>query len=363
MSTKFDRIGTDPYEYTGTSAAEIGYGDSRLSRSYDEWRDEKTGRRIGVYETKPNDVDSLENTIIMQASHDYRLEPLWLAQMDIIASRTKSRVIGVEMPGTVGLLEAQSEGKWEAYRDTTRLKGATQSFRQAMGALRGDFSSHAEMQFRAIEQTVGLDDSTRIILFGRSMGATEVIDSLDYLREHGKNVSDVVLHEIVNGFPGYKLSSPLYLAKILPSTENDRRQAYFDENTQIGHPMRAFEETSDHAQQLDSARKSLSQQAIWAAVNGIGMAQGKQEKLVRLMQSYGRDNAPRVSIFRGQESLAAHQKDNIGLCFALADVAIDVSLTQVYDKRGEQAIGHSHLDSFGRAVDVVDILNQRLELS
>lgn len=90
MKARFDvfqTIPTNPYEFTGVSAAELGYDPALLDQRYIEWIDKDSGQRLGIYETQPRreNGEKLSIVIIMLASHDYRLEPLWMRSMDILS--------------------------------------------------------------------------------------------------------------------------------------------------------------------------------------------------------------------------------------------------------------------------------------
>lgn len=358
MSRIIERIGTDPHEFKGATAQELGYDNDNLQRAYYEWQEKNSGIRLGLYRAQLEHVDP-STTIILQAPHNCRLDQLWMARMDMLASRTKTRVIGVEMPGTGGILQANDDGSWQEYQDTAPLEGAHQSLAQILGALRGDFKAHTALQFQAIEETVGLDDNARIILFGESMGAAQAVDSLEYLREHDKQVSNVVLYEMVNSFSKRRPLSLLHLMKVLPSIENDWREQYVDENRFIGHPVIALDQ---YPETLDHARTRSKQQKVWATVNGIGMMKGKGDELLSQLEQYG-NNAPEISFYRGQDSLAVDQQDMLGLSAALRERGIKTTTTEVYDVREKQPIGHSHLVSLGRLAIIIDALRKQLSLS
>lgn len=356
-----DTIPTDPFIYKGTSAAELGYDPEQLESNYYEWRSED-GQRVGVYATQPR-MDKIgerpETTIIMQASHDYRLELLWMTRADTIASRTNTRVICVETPGTVGLLKANADGTWEVYDSTEKLEGTKNTLQQGAAAAGGNFHLHAGVQLDAIQATAGLDPAGRLVLLGESMGAAVAVDTLKEADDRGLNVSDVVLSEMVNTFEGYDLRNPLHLARILPGIENVRRNKYFDENKEIGHPMVAFEMASDEQKRLDDARKSSRQQLFAAALNGIGMAKGKRRDVVEAIRYFG-PNRPELALVRGRESVATRPDDYEGLVDALRDIGMMVTYHEVTDAHNKQDIGHAHAVSLGRQATIADWLNRRL---
>jgi hypothetical protein len=48
-SEKVNLLATDPYEFSGTSAAELGHHPTQLYRRYYEWRNGEAGPRVGVF--------------------------------------------------------------------------------------------------------------------------------------------------------------------------------------------------------------------------------------------------------------------------------------------------------------------------
>lgn len=348
---------TEYRQFKGVTAAELGYDTQFLDTHYYEW-ESQAGQRLGVYSAEPTaGADVSRPTIIMPASHDYRLEPLWMRRMDILAKRANAKVVGVEAPGTVGLLQASEQGEWTVYDDHAPLSGARQTPAQLAAALRGDFSRHVDTQLQAVAETVGLTPSERIALFGESMGAAFAIDALRISRERQLNISDVILYESVNTFSGRKPLRPLQLAKVLPATENDRRNQYFEENEVIGHPMVAFEMASPEQAALDAARKSIGQQGVVSAAYGLGLATGRFDVLRQGMVLYP---DARVDLVRGADSLATQRGEYEALTDALTADGVEAAAFEVTDARGEQAIGHAHLVSLGRMALVADWLDGRL---
>lgn len=272
-------------------------------------------------------------------------------------------MIGIETPGTVGLLRASKDGSWSVYDTTERLSGDRQTPLQLYGALRGDFSRHAEVQLKAIRETVGISESERIIFLGESMGATVAIDMLAVARKQGLAVSDLVLYEMVNAHQGHNMAVPLRLMNVLSGVENDRRTQGFMENDEIGHPMMAFEMMSNKQRTLDEARKKLGQQGVASLVNGIGMAHGKQGALAGEMQTHlAMRQAPRVTLVRGRESLATNRSDYVDLARAIHDVGAEVSIHEVVDtSEHEREMGHEAVRaSLGRRRAFAGFINDKV---
>jgi hypothetical protein len=125
--------------------------------------------------------------------------------------------------------------------------------------------------------------------------------------------------------------------------------------------MVAFEMVSDTQNALDIARKSIGQQGVASAMNGLGMARGKMNVLKRGLEFYG-GNMPDVTLVRGADSLASHHSDYETLTEMLQSIGAHVTMYEVLDTRGEQEIGHSHLVSLGRMALVSDELNSVLSI-
>lgn len=363
MNLSFEPILTDYQQFAGVSAAQLGYDPTALDQTFYDYRAPKTGQHVGVYVTEPHRIEGGESrsdqSIIMPASHNNRLEPLWTRRMDIMASRMGLRVIGVETPGTTGLMQIDDDGTAEAYALTDHIPGTRPMLQQALGALAGNFAHHTAVQLDAIMAVTNLDANNTVILFGESMGAAIATDMLDQADARGLHISDLVLYEMVNSFSGYRASSPLRLNRVLPTIENDRSIQYSAENEAIGHPMEPFDRGTEEQIALSAARKSLRQQGIAAYLNGIGMARGKQAKLANLAR-HQMSSLPKITLARGRDSLAALPADYVNLADALSESGMDVSLYEMTDAEHKQAIGHSHLISLGRQACVADWLKTAL---
>lgn len=364
-------IATDPFEYKGSTDAELGYGSESTETWFEEYAPEH-GRRMGVFAAQPKHYGSIgtnspELTIIMSASHDYRLEPLWMRRMEIIANKMDARVIGVDTPGTTGLLKGDGDGGFEVYTDTKKIAAATQTLAEYKNALIGDFSLHAKDELEAIDSTIGLDPNRRYAILGESMGAAVATDMITLMKERGLQVSDIILYELVNGFKGSRPKLPLQLMKVLPGIENDRRNQYIAENTAIGHAMTAFElsggtdEERAYNKKLDGTRKALSQQGIASAINGLGMMRGRFDSLLDSLEMYSQKEAPLVTLIRGADSLAAKKEDYDTFQNALREQGAHIGAIEVTDRSSnDQEIGHSHLVSLGRQAQVADELKNRI---
>lgn len=359
-------IPTDPLIYKGSSRAELGYGEQVASTKLFSSTNGKG--RIGVYAAQPiahGEVGASttpDTTIIIPAPHEYRLEPLWMRRIQQLAVTYDARAVGVETPGTVGLMYPGENGRATVYDHTAKLEGATQTGSQLLGALRGDFREHADAQLDAIDETIGLGKGLNYVIFGESMGAAVATDMLGSMAMRGLNVRETVLYEQVNSFHGTKPLWPLKMMSLLPGVENDRRNTYIAENTEIGHPITAFELSGDtvdergYRSRLDRMRKSLAQQGFAGIVNGLGMAHGRVRALERSLSFYESKSAPLITMVRGRDSSVTHASDFDGFANHFRGQGHDVRTFTVTDGGGSDEvtpIGHSHLFSIGRHADVV----------
>lgn len=361
---------TDPFKYTMASSAELGYGDTVTRSERFEYFPEG-GQRIGVIATQPAKYGEVrssekvpERTVIVPAAGEYRIEPFWALQMQQLATQFDARVIGVEMPGTVGLTYPDTEGRMLEYQTTDRLQGATQTPLQLMGALGGDFSRHVDVQLEAIRHTVGLPEHGKYLLYGTSMGATIATEMVAAMSERGLDVSEVILHEMVNAFPGSRPELLIKVARIIAGKERDRRTKYIAENAAIGHTHTAFELSGDtdeeiyRHKQLDDARKRVSQQAVAGWANMAGMIHGREEKLLTTLDHY-EGPRPLITLVKGRESAAATEADyahmharlHLGGHAVRTFTVVDVSNTEK-----PVAMGHAHHFSIGRLRDIFEAL-------
>ena len=361
MQNNFELLPTDYRAFYGASKAELGYGNKVVDGRFIE-HVAPNGQLLGIYETKSKTGDDAQSdrTIIMPASHDYRIEPNWMTRADIIASSANARVILVDMPGTTGLLHQKEGDDWEVYQSAEPLDGAKQTPRQLQSALKGDFTPHAEVQLGSIIETVGLSENEEIILLGESMGAAVVTDMLAVADQYGLSVNEVILYETVNPFKGYRPTVPLHLMKVLSTTEINRRSDYIAENSAIGHRSTSFEmdATNPWQKKLDSARKTLSQQAIAAGVNGLGMANGIQSRLFDTLKYIPKNNQPLLTMVRGNESTATNAKDYEALHDALQEAGMDTRMYSITDAGSDfrRPMGHSLTFSLARQKQVADTL-------
>lgn len=355
MRNNFELLPTDFRLYDGATKAELGYGDEAVDSRFVE-NIAPNGQLLGIYETKPK--TETDHTIIMPASHDYRIEPTIMKRADIIASSANARVILVDMPGTTGLLHDKGDGEWGVYESTKRLHGANQKPLQLTAALKGDFTLHSAMQLAAINETVGLSEAGKNTLLGESMGAAEVTAMIEVAQEYGISVEEVILYELVNPFKGYRPSVPVKLVKVLPSVENSRRNRYIDENDIIGHHATAFELENSYQAELDKARKKvIGQQGLAAAVNGLGMAMGIETRLMANLERLPKGERPEITMVRGNESLATNANDYHALQEALSTIGVSAKMYSVTDAyKTPYPMGHSHSFSLSRQRQIADVL-------
>lgn len=363
-------ISTNPYMYKGVSKYELGFGDEATKSRYFDFVSPETGQLTGVFVTEPRAEIEQPNgesvahrrTIIYPQSHEYRNEPSSMARLQQLATAFDARVVGVETVGTTGLMQADENGRAIVRTELRRLDGDRQTVPQLLGALRGDFRLHASKQLEAIEGTIGMNETTRYTLFGESMGAAVATDMLGLMKQRGYTVDEIVMYEMVNAFEGRRPLLPVQLMRVLPGEENNRRNQYIQENTDIGHPMTAFELVNDEQQRLDIARKKLGQQGRAGLVNGLGMAIGRSAALQDSLDYFEKNDAPLLTMVRGRESLAT--SDNDYRCFTTQFTlgGYAVRMFEVADTEHPleaRPMGHSHLFSLGRGKDIYETLAKR----
>jgi hypothetical protein len=358
----FKDIPTNYRDFKGASADELGYGENAVTSAFYEHIAEN-GQRLGIYTTQPNGTgDTLGRTIIVPASHDYRIEPAWMTRADIIASSAQSRVILVDMPGTTGLLKADGSGGWDTYNSLEPVSGSAQTGAQLRKALVGDYSEHARVQLESIIQTVGIDLEDEIILLGESMGAPVATEMLALSEKLGLKVNELILYEAVNTHKGYRLDLPFRMMSILGGVEKNRRAHYIQENIEIGHPSTAFEmnEQFPFQAELDRARKSLGQQAIAAGINGVGLAMGMNTRLKNTLKTIAPSDRPDVTLVRGRESLATTRDGYESLYAVLSSLGMEPRVHEVTDAAtNKYPIGHAHVFSLARQRQIADTLFKR----
>lgn len=331
--------------FTGSSARELGYGPEVTCTQVADYISPQ-GQRLGLSISQP--LDGYEATVIMPQGHDYRNEPISIRRAEIMAHHLKSRVVLTEVPGTVGLIypDATDPQGYRVYESHEPLYGAAQTPSQLRGALAGNFTEHARVQLDAVSQAVSLRSSDKLILFGESMGAVLSTDLVQCIGERGLTLSAVVLHEAVNASGDHGIRRLISLLSNLGGIENDRRDGYFVENEEIGHPIRAFEQTSPEHMQLDKARKKMSQQGLAALVNGIGMRKGLNNRLVDNLSRFG-SHWPPVLLTRGYDSTVSHADEYDALTGQLQSDAPGRVRSWEYSDASVPT-GHSFLMSLGR---------------
>ncbi len=342
----FRSVESDYRLYKGADSADLGYGPEVVD-SYLVDYEAANGQQVGVFVAEP--LSGSDRTIIMPQQHDYRNEPLSMRRAEILATNTHSRVALVETPGTVGLIfpDISNPNGYTVYGSTEPLKGGFQPLSQFKGALKGDFSEHAGIQLDAATSVLGLTEKDRLVVFGESMGAVTGAELTRHIGMRGLQLDALVLHETVNASGNKSIASLVPLLTRLGGIESDRRNQYFEENTAIGHPIKAFEQGSPAQKELDSARKSPKQQARAGISNGIGMRVGVEEKLFDTLGRFGKKR-PAVLLSRGEDSSVAHRDDYEALYERLNDSGFDTSVWEFKDLDQNQEVGHFLLMSIAR---------------
>lgn len=348
-------VNSDYREYLGASDAELGFGSEKVTSRVIDYKTD-TGQQIGVFVTEP--IDGFDSTTIMPEQHDYRNEPLVMRRAEIIASQTHSRVVVVETPGTVGLVYPDDSPQgYGIYSSTRKIEGGGPTKAQLVAAVKGDFSEHASLQLDAVVDTLNVNQSDRLVLFGESMGAVASSEMVRTIGERGLQLNTLILHEVVN--PSQDNSFPWLVSLLtkLSGVESERRNRYFDENTRIGHPIKAFEQTSKANQRLDSARKSFKQQGFASIANGIGMRTGIEPKLLASLKRFG-STAPHIVLSHGSDSTVASAAEYETLSSALKDQGQNVISWEFIDKMEQQEVGHFFLMSLGRQAAYAEAISR-----
>ena len=358
MSSKENLARSDYREYIGATQDELGYGDSVVTSLSDYIAD--NGQHVGVYVAEPRRKTD-EGVVVMPQMHDYRNEPLSMVRAQIMAHKIGRKVALVETPGTVGLMKVERDGSYATHDLTLPLDGSRQTADQLLKASKGDFSPHAEIQLDAVVDTLGITESTPITLYGESMGAVTASHMIGHIAGRKLLLDNVILHESVNPTGNHGLLWLVSLLRNLSGVESIRRDHYFVENEEIGHPFRAFEQVSATNKSLDDARKSFKQQGLGSIVNGIGMRVGLEKTLLNNLDHYGLRRAPRILLTRGDNSTVSDSKGYEQLTDELKDDGIFVENAHFKDK-GETPVGHFFLMSLGRqanyATYVCDFIQQ-----
>lgn len=341
---------SDYREYVGSTASEIGYDTEVVNTRVVDYFSE-AGQRIGLSISEP--VGGFESTVLMPQTHDYRNEPLSIRRAEIMAHHLGARVALIEVPGTVGLIypDEENEQGYATYTSSKPLAGSRQTLHQLKNTVNGDFIHHSRVQLDALDSTIGLDASDRLILFGESMGSVLATDMLRHIGQRGLTLDALVLHETVNAYGNHGIRRLFSLLNSLGGIEDERRNQYFFENEAIGHPIRAFEQMSDAQKRLDDARKKMSQQGIASLANGIGMRRGINNRLTNNLAHFG-VKQPSVLLTRAVDSTVAHSHEHEMLFQQLQESLPLTSRREYWEHEDSMDVplGHSFLVSLGRQV-------------
>lgn len=334
-------------DFIGATDADLGISPQVVRTSLNT-QYAKTNQEIGVFVAEPRESNG--STIIMPAQHEYRNEPLVMQRAQIMAHHTGSRIALVEMPGTVGLVHPDDNNPqgYSIYSSSNKLEGARQTVPQLISAVRGDFSEHAGLQLDAVTSALSLDSTDPLILFGESMGAATATEMVRHIGQRGLSLDAIVLHEVVNPSSRRSISWLFPLLKNLGGIESQLRNEYFQENTEIGHPIVAFEQSSESNKRLDSARKSIGQQALGGIANGLGLRTGIEPTLLDALKGFSAHITPSVSLIRGYDSAVTDAQDYVQLANALKENGVMANVAQYKDAREQQRLGHFFLFSLGR---------------
>lgn len=315
------------------------------------------GQQFNVLEVDARQSDS-DPTILTSTSFDYRIDELLERRMAILATHSNARVIVSEIPGVT-----------MDRNDPFHTKGAWQTPIQTASAFSGNFDPLALAQLRAIDAEIGLDENSKIQLFGESLGAYAVIAMArviaQYKFDKGLRITQMDLVEPVNAYGNYTIFRQATMLKSLASREDRLRQVYLGENTLIGHgEVGAFERQSDENMRIDKYVKLRQIPATY--LTGAGLRKGLHSALKDTLSNVDSDGPhlreAQIVIARGIDSSVSFEKDLLSAADTIRDNGGQVKTISLEAIAGDETpISHHVLNSFGRFASYADARIQMLE--
>ncbi len=252
---------------------------ARAAVSVRRW---KPGQSIGfnVAEVVPAEVES-DEVVIYPMSYDYRIDPLILRRIEVIATSSRRRVVLVETPGiTMNFDQPESTSR------------STVPLRAYLAAIGGNFGPLAAMQWRAIADTTTIYGSP-IRLVGESLGAQSVMSMARLL-----NVASVDLIEPVNCKPR-GIKDMTRVGRSLITVEEPLRLEYAARSRSKGWDVpEVFERSSAANGLVDRRLKRISSQGRWAVASALAMARGLTRELDHVA------GGTPIRVWRGADSAA-----------------------------------------------------------
>lgn len=259
---------------------------------------------------------------IVPMSHDYRIDPMVLRRLEILADGTGHRVIGVETPGITMTATNPSA--------TRRSHVSAGAFWRA---IRGDFSGIAALQTTAVKELSGAEITDARIV-GESLGA-QLGASMAAL---SGRVRSLDLIEPVN-CRGLNLKSLWELQRSLVGVETERKAAYVERNASTGWGnLKPFELSSPANAKIDRRLKAFHRQGRYALATALGLARGIEHELERVATT------GRMRVWMADSSTVSHPGDAGWLSDHLAELGIPLDLRTLSATRSwPDGIGHHAL--------------------
>lgn len=227
-----------------------------------------------------------DEPVIFPMSYDYRIEPLVLRRLEVLAIVAGRRVIAVETPGVT--LD---------FDNPASTAPSTVAGEQARAGLLGDYTGLAALQLEAVIEIAGVVPS-RARFLGESLGAQAVMSMSE-----GFTPLSVDLVEPVNCLPQGPIAL-LRLGRTLGRVEEPLRSRYVARSIERGWTTPGvFEKSSPANAEVDRRLKRFDRQGRWAALSALAMRRG----LLRSADFIGPTTPLRV--WRGAESTASKPND------------------------------------------------------
>lgn len=268
----------------GFAAARATAMHSRGTVTVTRWRPgDAHGFNVAVI--VPQTLES-DESIVFPMSYDYRVEPLLLRRLEVIAAVTGRRLVAVETPGVTVNFDEPSR--------TTRALVGGAAFR---AGITGNYSGLATLQFQALHDVANVDPSTSRYL-GESLGAQSV---MSMSLQAAPLSLDLV--EPVNCLP-MGLAALMRMGRSLVEIEEPLRSRYVARSKSSGWDTPdVFEKSSDENERIDRRLKRFWSQGRWAALSAVAMRRG----LLALARQV--DPTTPVRVWRGADSTACLAAD------------------------------------------------------
>jgi hypothetical protein len=239
---------------------------------------------------------SADEPVIFPMSYDYRIEPLVLRRLEVIAVVSGRRIVAVETPGVT-----------VDFDDPARTAPSSVASAEARAGILGDYTGLAALQLQAIADVTGIVPSGSRFL-GESLGAQAVMSMSE-----GFEPRSIDLIEPVNCVPQGPIAL-LRLGRTLGTVEEPLRSRYVARSIEQGWSIpEVFEKSSPTNAEVDRRLKRFDRQGRWATLSALAMRRG----LLRSVALIG--PATPIRIWRGAESTASKPKDIRRFIIALLD--------------------------------------------